>query len=248
MISKPRYYYLLLGIITSLFSVSTASDSLFVSPTGKFSVQFKQLKHTKYAHPKNIDEFSNIQYRIIFLDLKTGKSYNAEYYDVYVSYVSNKNKPTPLRNIFEQITWSPIDQFAILPEEAWASAPGAPTRVVINLDLSNKWSTSFIIMDNLVWFDNLIVCGTQYDDCYYCALLFDGKKGKTFVLKKAKSPVGYEVVGLRQDSLIIRSLLDNCSGGDDKEKFRSVEIAFTRKDINKIMHKEPPNQALKLTK
>jgi hypothetical protein len=215
-----------------------ASDSTFTSPTGRVSVRFSKLSHSKYTKEQlegSIDNNNNVVYRLTFTNGRSRDSYTTEYTDVYSSYTFayNQGKPTSLDSIVAQMIWSPSDGFAILPEEAWPSAPGPPVCKVINLDSRWNWSTSVIAMECQVWLDSITVAGTAYNDCNYCVMLFDGRTGKDTSIVEGKSPIGYELVGLRGDSLIIRTLLDNCQRVADAKSFKPEEIAIKLEDIKR---------------
>ena len=50
---------------------------------------------------------------------------------------------------FSADDWSPGEDFVILPNEGWASAPGTPERTVLSLSESLDRSTASIAMDTL---------------------------------------------------------------------------------------------------
>lgn len=220
--------------------LSLASDSTFTSPTGRFTVRFKQLVHTKVAKVTSLDDNSFIKYQLFFTDVRSHVVRTAQYTDVYSSYayVYNKGKPASLSRIVAQIIWSPSDQFAMLPEEAWPSAPGAPWHNVINLDSRFKWQSSGVNFDPFTWLDSITVAGNNHNDCSYCVCVFDGRSGNLITIKEGESPIGYSIDAMRDGKLVVKTILDNCSSEKDRRGFRPTEILFTRGEINRLLRKK----------
>lgn len=220
------------------------ADNTFKSPTGRYVVQIKEVHHhiaSESEKAGNVDIANHIRYSIVFLNTSGPNYYMADYTDVY-EYTPNKPPgPTDKKQIFSSITWSPKDDFAILPEEDELRAPGTPYRVTINLNLHNIksgthgfWSKGSFHMDDLVWADDFRVFGNVYDDCEYYVSMFDGKHGETKIIVQSKSPIGYSVVMIKNRKLIVKSSLDNCSTDEDEKTFipecQSVDMDSLQKE------------------
>jgi hypothetical protein len=210
-----------LCVIAKSFSGSQEQDSVYFSPSGRFSVKFAFLKHSKFENPKDLDETNNIKYQITFRDGRSGQSQKFDYHDVYYG------KPNSPDAIFKGIIWSPSENFAVLPEEGWPRAPGAPQCKAVNLDTNYKWSMSDFHMDRLIWLDSISAAGMAYDDCDYSILLFDGATGRTTSIKEGESPIGYEIISLKDDTLYIQTVLDNCRSEGDEKKFVSQKLSLS---------------------
>lgn len=220
------------------------ADNTFKSPTGRYLVKIKELHH--FIPPEsekagNIDIINHIRYAIIFLNTSSPYYYIADYSDVY-EYRSNKPPgPTAKKQIFSSITWSPKDDFAVLPEEDWARAPGTSYRTTINLNLSNTryWTKGALHMDDMVWADDLRVFGNVYDDCEDYVSLFDGKTGETKIIAPSKTPIGYSIVMTKYRKLIIKSKLDNCLTAEDEKTFIAECLSLDMDSLQKEKTKCP---------
>jgi len=74
-------------------------------------------------------------------------------------------------------------------------------------------------MNHLVWLNGMIVVGMAYADCEFSILLFDGATGFPPSIKDGKSPIGYEIIDLKGDTLHIQTILDNCAAEEDQRMF-----------------------------
>jgi hypothetical protein len=231
LIMRASACFLIWCILATSFCNAQKPDTVFLSPMGKFSVSFKLLKHTKTDNPEDIDKPNNIKYQITFTDRHTGASRSLDFFDVYDFYVFNHNQTTPLDTLFRMITWSPLENFAVLPEEAWASAPGTRPRKAINLDSKFKWSSVYLGIDDLVWLDSITVAGDASGDCDLSVLLFDGVTATTDTIQESQSPLGYELRGIKGDSLLIETVLDGCSTEQDRKSFSPRFISLKIGDI-----------------
>ena len=221
-----KWFFLLYFVIPSI--CYTQIDTPFFSPKHRFIVSFKLLKKTIFENPKNVDEFSNIEYQINFRDKYTGKLWNYNYFDVYGG---GNGKPASLDTIFKEILWSPSENFAVLPEEDWASAPGPPNTKAVNLDTSFTWSKSDFRLDNPVWLDSLRVVGNSFNDCNYDVVLFDGLSGETNTICEDRQPIGYKILGIKGDLLLVQTILDNCGTEADEKVFSSDTDSIKIKDL-----------------
>ena len=199
----------------SLYACQPKVDGI-KSPSGRFTVQFEVTKDYKSQGTDDIDDISYIQYKVTFYD-KGNPITSVEYSDVY-GWDENA-EPKTTDKIVSEFQWSPKEDFVILPEEGWASAPGSPSYKVINLNSSNNWKTGVINMFIETWYGDMLVFGNVKDDCHCQVEMFDGKTGKITVIAAAESPLGYEISDSGDDFLFIKTVLDNCRMQEDEENF-----------------------------
>lgn len=184
----------------------------FTSPSGGYTVVFTELKHRKFTKEEmlaGLDNVSHVLYRLDFI--KKGfadPSASANYADVY-GWKSN-GKPLPADSIFKMIAWSPKEDFVILPEEAWASAPGTAEMRAVAINPQLPWKESAVPIENFIWLDSLRVIGDYHNDCDYGVARFDGSAGKAVSLKESESPIGYELISVDKGVIKMRMVLDNC--------------------------------------
>jgi len=199
------------------------------------------VNHEKFSPQedrRDLDHYSNIKYRIVFVDLRTNQSRGVDYFDVYSS--PGASIPTPLPQLFAAITWSPFEDFVILPEEDWPSAPGTPAYTAVNLNPNFNWSSTEVSMTEFVWIDSLTVCGNYYGECSCSVYCFNGRSGKTISIKQASSPTGYAVVSLKGQHLIIQTMVDNCASDEDRKQFRREELFIDLGDFKRLYLTQAP--------
>ncbi|HUU12101.1 MAG TPA: hypothetical protein VM182_00150 [Terriglobia bacterium] len=209
----------------------------FKSPGGRYEVVFEQIEQRKFSEAdlqRNVDNVSHIRYKISFY--RTGEQTpirSAEYADVYGW--DRDSKPAPLENLFNSILWSPEEDFAVLDEEGWASAPGPPARRAVVLDRDLPWSVVPFSMTDLIWVDALKVIGNSYADCEYSVVEFDGSVGQSRPLHAGKSPLGYEIRSSSGRTVLIGTVLDNCRSEEDMRQFvsecRLLDLASMRERV-----------------
>lgn len=185
-------------------------ERVFLSPSGRHEVVFTEVKRVKASgRTMNVDDVSHVVYRVEFLRkaghvLLVSMTFN----DVYGW--TNSAEPTPIDLLFKAIIWSPGEDFALLPSEDWASAPGTEIKKAVALNTTLPWKTSEFGLDNIFWIDDFSVIGELQDDCQYEVSIFNGKSGKTVPVKRAKSPIGYELLLFRKNTALIMQVMDNC--------------------------------------
>ena len=172
-------------------SVSSSGIYHFKSPQNSFLVKFIELEHYKSTGSTDMDDISNVKYTIYFYKNADSLIAQTDYADVYGW--RKGDLPTEPKVIFKALTWSPREDFVILPEEGWASAPGPPNLKVVNLNTQYSWNETRIYMDISHWVDVYRIIGDSYNDCYFTAAMFDGKIGKMSEIIKSKSPIGYKI-------------------------------------------------------
>jgi hypothetical protein len=214
------------------------ADNTFKSPNGRYVVKMKELHHfipPESVKAGNIDIVNHIRYAIVFLSTSNPFYYIADYNDVYEYRANEPPGPTDKKQIFSSITWSPKDDFAILPEEDWARAPGTSYRTAINLNTNNRrhWTKGELHMQDMFWADDFRVLGNVYDDCDDYVSLFDGKSGETKSIVPSKSPIGYSVIMTKNRRLIIKSKLDNCSTDEDEKAFIAECLSLDMDSLQK---------------
>jgi len=203
----------------TLFGVTACNSetNVFKSTSGRYTVKFEELKHFKSKGTGDIDDVSYMLHKISFFNSEDSLIAETEYADVY-GWDENA-EPFPPLFIFEKIIWSPKEDFVILPEEEWAGAPGTPKLEVINLNPEMEWSKFYLYMYIKYWADDFRLFGNIADDCHHQVEMFDGRIGKSIVVMKAESPIGYEIVKVNGHKLIIKKLLDNCRSDEDQLNF-----------------------------
>lgn len=200
------------GLAVVSLSVAGSEPARFKSPGGRFEVVFEELEHRRYSEAeqlKNLDHTSHVKYRISFYRPGEAKPVAAvEHQDVYGW--EKGAKPTPPSDLFNAFLWSPKEDFAVLDEEGWARAPGAPERKAVALDPTLPWSTAPFRLSDPVWANALRVVGNSYNDCEYSVVMFDGATGEMRSVMPANSPVGFELGPVTGRQVLIRNVLDNC--------------------------------------
>ena len=214
-----RSILLFLFLTYTLFGVAACQSetNVFKSKSGRYTVKFEEIKHFISKGTGDIDDVSYLLHKISFFNSKDSLIAETEYADVY-GWDENA-EPFPPLFIFEKITWSPNEDFVILPEEELAGAPGTPKLEVINLNPKMEWSKFYLYMYIKYWADDFLVFGNIADDCRYQVEMFDGRIGKNRVVMKADSPIGYEIVKVNSNKLLIKKLLDNCRTEEDQLNF-----------------------------
>jgi hypothetical protein len=212
-------------VLVALTSESGNSGDVkrFKSPGGRYEVTFVQIEHRKFSEEqllRNVDNISHIRYKISFY--KAGAQTpirTVEYADVYGW--DRDSKPAPLEDLFKNILWSPEEDFAVLDEEGWASAPGPPACRAVALGDALPWSVVPFSMTDLIWVDKLRVIGNSYADCDYSVVEFDGSVGQSRPLHAGESPLGYEIRSHSGKTVVIGTILDNCRSEEDTRQFVS---------------------------
>ena len=193
----------------------------FKSPSGRHEVAFEEIEHKKYSEAEQQRDFnftSHIKYLISFY--RAGEAHpvaQVEYRDVYGW--EKDAAPTPPTDLFKAILWSPNEDFAVLDEEGWARAPGAPERRAVALNASLSWSTAPFRLSDPVWADTLHVIGNAHNDCDYSVVEFEGTTGKMRSIMASASPIGYEIATTTGRRVLIRKALDNCRMEDAEKAF-----------------------------
>lgn len=183
----------------------------FTSPSGGYTVFFTELENRKYTKEELLEDLGNVShvlYRVDFIakgDINPVAS--ASYADVYGWEAGGK--PEKAASIFKKLIWSPKEDYVIFPEEGWA-AQGPSQSKVLALNPQLGWEKGEVSVGAIEWIDSLSFISDYHFDCDYGILRFDGTVGKTFSMKESESPIGYELVSVKQGKAIIRMLLDNC--------------------------------------
>jgi|GEM_PF-2258345 len=250
-----KNFYLLIICLGFLFPSNIFGDNKvkqkFLSPAGKYEVVFTEIEQRKFTKQfeTGVDDVNHIIYRIDFLDKRTNTLLTSvKYTDVYGF---DSEKQTPIKYLFNGMTWSPKEDFVILPEEGWASAPGTVATAVIALNPRLPWKESRFAFDKFLWIDDFNVIGDRHDDCCYEIGRFDGATGEDVPVKECKSPIGYELISVQNKKAFIRQVTDNCRERDlplicfwydlvtQKEKRASCPV---NKDKEKKPEKKPVSE------
>ena len=218
-------------ICSVLFSQQNIVKSYeYKSPQGKFNVVFYKIMETMYYRMENIAEESFIKYEITFTNNITGKLVTTAYRDFH-----SGRKPIHTSKLMSIFTWSPNEDFVQLSDEQFARAPGANISKVVNLNGMFNWSSSSCFYPHKVWIDSLTVVGDYGDEWCQNIKMFDGRTGKMIVVKEGKSPLGYEIQKVRNDSLFIRSILDINASSAERKSFKTKKTVMTYQELKKLI-------------
>lgn len=236
-----------LGVTTLVMaglSTPRAEISRFRSPSGRYEVTFEEIQHVRYPpveSTESTERISHVRYRVSFFATGDSKPRaSVEFADVYGW--SSEAHPAEPGELYRAISWSPHEHFAILDEEGWARAPGAPERLAVALDPSLPWKTEPFRLHEPSWVDEFRAVGNVHDDCSYSVALFDGRTGQTRQLFTPASPLGYEMVRIEGNQVHVRTMLDNCRTEDDALTF--IADCFVV-DLDSMQHEriECPEEA-----
>ena len=227
----------LMALIFMCSSVFGADGSTyrFFSPSGKFSVELREISHVKYQKHKDIDEVDHVVYSIICRsNSKSNRSkIEAKYTDVY-GWCNGSS--SAIQEIFKSFIWSPGEDFAMLPEERWAGPPSSPYRIAVNLNRKQNWSSAKTHMDIKMWADDFRVIGDMHDDGDYRVIMFNGNTGQEEIIKSRgvdEYQFGYHVLSTNKPIVIIEKIPDNYAS--DAEHFIKECEAL---DINSMILKK----------
>ncbi len=214
---KPKRILLIALLLAFSLPLSGAEAELmrqekFRSPKGIFLVVMTELAHKKYTKEEMLERaenVSNILYRIDFIPSGALEPLSTiNYTDVYGW--RSGSSPETMKNIFKSLTWSPYEDFVIVPEEGWAGTPGTSYSTIVSLNPELKWMEKKAAIENIAWIDDLSFIGDYHNDCDYGVAWFDGRAGRMVSVKESESPLGYELISVKGDIATIRMVLDNC--------------------------------------
>lgn len=214
-------------ILLAAQSKADNSKDFFISPQNKYKIEFIEFKNNKLLNPE--DE-SNLEHIVNFYSNSPEKSIKlrmTKYTDVYYS-----GSPRKKLELFKKFDWSPKEDFVIMPSEEWMSAPGTTSRDVVPLNPSLHWKSTSITLDGLIWIDDLRIIGNNSKDCDYSVGMFDGKSGKSSIIKANVGDIGYMINKLsNKDNIIISSTLNNCAKLELKKSFQEKCFLLDVKSI-----------------
>lgn len=203
------FFLLLTGLMPARADV--IRQEKFTSPSGRYTVVFTELENRKYSKEEMLEDLGNVShvlYRVDFISRGGIEPVaNGSYADVY-GWEAN-GRPEKAASIFRKLIWSPKEDYVIFPEEGWA-AQGTSQSAVLALNPELGWKKGAVSVGAIEWIDDLSFISDYHFDCDYGILRFDGAAGKTVSMKESESPIGYELVSVRQGKAVIRMLLDNC--------------------------------------
>jgi hypothetical protein len=183
----------------------------FASPSGRYTVVFTELENRKYGKDEMLEDLGNVShvlYRVDFIAKGDNDPVaSTSYADVYGWEAGGR--PEKVSAIFRKLIWSPKEDYVIFPEEGWAAqGPSQSKALALNPELA--WEKGAVSVGAIEWIDDLSFISDYHFDCDYGILRFDGTTGKTVSMKESESPIGYELVSVKQGKAVIRMLLDNC--------------------------------------
>jgi hypothetical protein len=170
----------------------------------------------KADDPLNDEQVAFIRYAVTFSDSLGQQLAKVFYHDVYGM---GDGEPVELVDLARWFSWSPGENFVILPAEGWMTAPGTASAPVVNLNPQFRWTIAAVAIDDQFWIDSLRIIGNEMFDCAYSVVMFDGRTGETRTIKAAESPVGYSISSIEEKAIRIQSLPDNCSSEEQRASF-----------------------------
>ncbi|HUL44043.1 MAG TPA: hypothetical protein VLY03_06760 [Bacteroidota bacterium] len=175
-----------------------------------------------------------IKYLCTFTNSQSGASFQGYYYDN----VDKDKPPTNLNNLYGQFIWSPHEDFVIFPYEVGQDAPGTVQYDILSLNPALPWKDTSARMsmdltsDSLFWLDSLTAIYNAHNDCDYGVDMFNGHKGEVITIRPSESPVGYNIVGLDSEMVVLITTFDNCIPLEDIKSFQpkivSIKISTLR--------------------
>ncbi len=228
-------------LLASIVGTSSAqlNHSSFTSPLAKFSIVFKNIESG--VHQDQPPFYT--RYQVIFSTGMTGRSLTTYFYDTY----EQEDNPTDLQKLFGEFVWSPSDDFVIFPHALAQEAPGTVSYHALNLNPAlawqdtNVWMARDIQAKDLSWIDSLTMVFNSHDDCDYSVAMFNGRTGETIDLVPSKSPLGFSLIGIRGDSVVIQTVIDNCASDEVIKNFKTEQIHMNIPEIRKKYLKSAGN-------
>lgn len=179
----------------------------------RFSIEL--VADVKADDPLNDAQVAFYQYALKFTDTAGVALGQAVYHDVH----GVEGEFIDLADLARWMSWSPNEDFVILPAEGWITAPGTIATTAVNLNPRYRWTSAYVAIDERVWIDSLRVVGNDMSDCAYSVVMFDGRTGETRTIKETQSPVGFAMTSVPDTSIFIQSLPDNCATDEQRAAF-----------------------------
>lgn len=205
-----------LGALSGCSRGDSPESAQYSSPSGQIRFTFETVADVKADDPLNDEQVAFIRYSITFSDSLAQPLAKVFYHDVYGM---GDGEPVELVDLARWFTWSPREDFVVLPAEGWMTAPGTVSAPVVNLNPQFRWTMSAIALEDQVWIDSLRIIGNESSDCAYSVVMFDGRTGETRAIKEAESPTGYTIVRVEEKQIQIHSLPDNCANEEQRANF-----------------------------
>ena len=224
-------------VLAVLFIQPGCAAKRYKSPSGKLEVSFTE-KSRKigfgYDFPY-MDGQDDIIYTIGFH--KAGAAdpiAEGEYHDLFFG--GYGEKPAGPRLLSKAIVWSPGEDFAVLPEEQWASAPHIRERTAVAVNPALGWKIAPFRMQTPIWIGKLTALGDYWGSCDDGVALFDGAKGEQKNILEPAPPIGYYILrsfagellpkGTRE--IYLAKKLDVCATDGDCENFKGECFIFDK--------------------
>lgn len=233
--AKTRLF--LFALLLPLFPARAGAELMhqekFHSPKGIFLVVMTELSHKKYTREEMLERaenVSNVLYRVDFIPSgATEPLATINHADVYGW--ENGSSPAKMKDIFRSFSWSPYEDYVIVPEEGWASASGAGAFTIVSLNPELPWTEKRAALENMEWINDLSFVGDYHNDCDYGVAWFDGKSGRVISVKESESPLGYELVSVKGNVATIRMVLDNCRMQDMPPRCLTYDLSTGREEL-----------------
>jgi len=206
-----------LFLLLSVLPLAAASAAVrFPSPQGKLEVAFEARPERSYPNhnARTLPKGARAQvYSVAFYFPRTGTAALLTYFtDIQLDPAAPF--PTPHQDLFKRITWSPSENFAILPREAWPDQKGRPVhRQIVSLSKVPPWEMIDFKLDDapLIWRNEWTVLGHLTDGCRVVVALFDGRTGKISTIQGDEGPVGYRIGRRNENEIWLEPTPNSCS-------------------------------------
>ena len=146
-------------------------------------------------------------------------------------------KPLTVDQLYQQLYWSPEDDFVVLPQERAASGVFAGPRRVVSLNKAFPWQILPFPLDlaPLVWVDARRPVGNVRADCRWEVSQFDGPTGKVNLIHSGSQIEGYRIVEVRERQVVMQKYLSSCATPEEARAFHedcvAYDLSFLRREL-----------------
>jgi len=214
----------ILQTVSITFCSGKLSDSTYDSPRGKFSLNFKNVEMGTIRQWDGI----YIKYLCTITNKQSGIFSQHYYFDNF----RKDEHPINLNDLFHQFIWSPFEDFVIFPYEQWQDEPGTLQYDILSLNPELPWRDTSARMnmdltsDSLFWLDSVTVLYNAHNDCDYGVDMFNGHSGEAVIIQGSNSPIGYNIVKIDSDMVVLKTTFDNCISPQDIKSFQPKIISI----------------------
>jgi hypothetical protein len=208
---------ILIWAASAAFPAAPSDTLSALSPSGRITVRFLPGPKTAYGDSGNPGAPTSLAYTLVF-QTRQGKVLNrAAFTDVYG--FSPEAQPRPCSLFAARISWSPKEDYAVLPEEDWERPPGQAVRKIVNLNPRGRWKEAVLSFDLQHFVDRYHMVGEAAGDCRHSVMAFDGRSGKTKPIQEGGKGVSYGITEFRAPYLWLENRVGDCPGEGEEAKF-----------------------------